>query len=123
MGKVLSDCGRHADAIVCYRRALQLSPESYQVYNNLGILLQFRDELDEAIFCYHKSVEIKSDYAAAHYNMGNALTAQGKLDEAIACRIKRYSYCICRSSKNYLQWLKKDYYEKLNLRLNQIYKS
>lgn len=45
------------------------------------------------------------------------------LDEAIACRIKRYSYCICRSSKNYLQWLKTDYYEKLNIRLNELYKS
>jgi len=44
------------------------------------------------------------------------------LEDSVTCRIKRYSYCICRSSKNYLQWLKTDYYQKLNEKLADRYK-
>ena len=42
-----------------------------------------------------------------------------ELDEEIAYRIRRYSYCISNSTKNYRDWLKEDYKRKLRLKINQ----
>lgn len=42
-----------------------------------------------------------------------------ELEEDIAYRIRRYSYCISNSTKNYRDWLKEDYMRKLRLRINQ----
>ena len=42
-----------------------------------------------------------------------------ELEEDIAYRIRRYSYCISNSTKNYRDWLKEDYKRKLRLRINQ----
>jgi superfamily II DNA or RNA helicase len=41
------------------------------------------------------------------------------LQEDIAYRIRRYSYCISNSTKNYRDWLKEDYMRKLRLKINQ----
>lgn len=42
-----------------------------------------------------------------------------ELVEDIAYRIRRYSYCISNSTKNYRDWLKEDYMRKLRLQINQ----
>lgn len=42
-----------------------------------------------------------------------------ELEEDIAYRIRRYSYCISNSTKNYRDWLKEDYMRKLRLMINQ----
>lgn len=41
------------------------------------------------------------------------------LEDDIAYRIRRYSYCISNSTKNYRDWLREDYMRKLRLRINQ----
>lgn len=41
------------------------------------------------------------------------------LEEDIAYRIRRYSYCISNSTKNYRDWLKEDYMRKLRLLINK----
>jgi hypothetical protein len=35
------------------------------------------------------------------------------LDEDIKSRLKQYSYCISKSTENYLNWLKDEYVRKL----------
>ncbi|MDG1476702.1 MAG: DEAD/DEAH box helicase, partial [Vicingaceae bacterium] len=35
------------------------------------------------------------------------------LSDQIAYRIRLYSYCICKSTDNYLKWLQEDYERKL----------
>lgn len=42
-----------------------------------------------------------------------------ELEGDIEYRIKRYSYCISKSTKNYRDWLKEDYERKLRLRINK----
>lgn len=42
-----------------------------------------------------------------------------ELKEDISYRVRRYSYCISNSTKNYRDWLKEDYMRKLRLRINQ----
>lgn len=41
-----------------------------------------------------------------------------ELEEDIAYRIRKYSYCISNSTKNYRDWLKEDYMRKLRLKIN-----
>ena len=42
-----------------------------------------------------------------------------ELEEDIAYRIRRYSYCISNSTKNYRDWLREDYMRKLRMKINQ----
>ena len=43
------------------------------------------------------------------------------LDKDIEYRVKKFSYCICKSTDNYVKWLQDDYKRKLSLCLNQKY--
>lgn len=43
------------------------------------------------------------------------------LDEDIADRIKKYSHCIIKSTKNYVQWLEDDYKRRLGTLINQYF--
>ena len=43
-----------------------------------------------------------------------------ELEEDIAYRIRKYSYCISNSTKNYRDWLREDYMRKLRLKINQV---
>ncbi|WZL88870.1 DEAD/DEAH box helicase [Salinimicrobium sp. 3283s] len=42
-----------------------------------------------------------------------------ELEEDIAYRIRKYSYCISNSTKNYRDWLREDYMRKLRQKINQ----
>lgn len=44
-----------------------------------------------------------------------------ELKDDISSRIKQYSYCISKSTKNYRDWLEEDYSRKLRLQINQEY--
>ncbi len=43
------------------------------------------------------------------------------LDKDIEYRIRRYSYCISKSTKNYRDWLEEDYVRKLRSKINQLF--
>ena len=44
------------------------------------------------------------------------------LDEEIEYRIKQYSYCILKSSKNYLKWLEEDYKRQLRVKISLLFR-
>jgi hypothetical protein len=43
------------------------------------------------------------------------------LEPDIKSRVKHYSYCISRSTENYLQWMRNEYTRKLQQLLRQHY--
>ncbi|EZH75547.1 DEAD/DEAH box helicase [Aquimarina atlantica] len=43
------------------------------------------------------------------------------LDQDIEYRVRRYSYCISKSTKNYRDWLEEDYKRKLRSKINQLF--
>ncbi len=45
------------------------------------------------------------------------------LIDDIEFRVKQYSYCICKSTDNYVKWLQQDYMQKLNHRLSRMFMS
>jgi len=55
-------------------------------------------------------------------NLLEAYELSGLLKEDIAYRIKQYSYCIMKSSDNYLKWLEEDYQRQLKVKIAQKYR-
>jgi len=84
LGTVLLQKGKVDDAIVHFRKALEIKADHADAQANLGSALLQKGELDEAIAQYLKALEIKPDYALVHYDLGNALLVKGQVDEAIA---------------------------------------
>ncbi len=81
-GYVLAGRGQVDDAIVQYRKALEIKSD-YEAHNNLGLALAGRGQIVEAIVHYQKALEIKPDHFPAHFNLGLALAGRGQFEEAI----------------------------------------
>jgi len=82
LGNIGIEQGRTADAISCYRRALEIAPEFPETYNNLGNACQMQDSVDEAIACYRKAIELRPGYPEAYRNLGSAYLRAGRGPEA-----------------------------------------
>ncbi|MEC7767177.1 MAG: tetratricopeptide repeat protein, partial [Pseudomonadota bacterium] len=59
-------------------------PQSFLLWNLLGVANNAQSKLDEAIAAWNKALLIKPDFAEAHNNIGAAFLSQGKFDEASA---------------------------------------
>jgi len=75
----------HDKAIEAYTLAIDLNPEFYQAYLNLGSLLARLGRIREATMFYSKALKIKPDYAEAHFNLGNMFLDRSELDRAVEC--------------------------------------
>ncbi|MEH1970599.1 tetratricopeptide repeat protein, partial [Nostoc sp.] len=71
------------EAVVKYKAALYLDPNSVLAHNRLGLALSSQGKLEEAIAAYQRALQIDLNNAGTHYNLGIALKNQGKLEEAI----------------------------------------
>jgi len=75
--------GVYRDIETLWRTTIARNPGCWMAYNNLGIALVEKGNIDEAIPQYEKSLRLHSDYAEAHYNLGSALLQKGNFDGAI----------------------------------------
>ena len=65
--------------------AISLRPDYAEAYNNLGIALDEKGQVDDAIAAYRQAIRLRPAYGKALSNLGNALQAKQQLDEAIIC--------------------------------------
>jgi len=72
------------DPLTFYERALQYSPESPVLYNNLGILYGDMNRLDDAIHMFEKAIEVEPKYIYAYHNLGKAYHLTGEDKKAVA---------------------------------------
>jgi tetratricopeptide (TPR) repeat protein len=68
-GLKLTNAGRHLEAAVTYRRALQLDPASAEVANNLGWSLAKLGLYQEALAPLLQAVRLKPDFSLARNNL------------------------------------------------------
>ncbi|MEH1900141.1 MAG: tetratricopeptide repeat protein, partial [Nostoc sp.] len=80
----LREAKKLEEAVVKYKAALRLDPNSIIAHNKLGVALYDQGKLSEAIAAYQEALQIDPNYALVHSNLGAALYTQGKLSEAIA---------------------------------------
>jgi protein O-mannosyl-transferase len=84
LGIALVNRGRIDEAIVHYRKALELAPDYNEAHYNLGLALKDLGQFDEAIAEYEKALKLAPDHPDSHNNLGLLLARRGRVDEAIA---------------------------------------
>ena len=84
LGTALTDRGRFEEAIVHYRKALEIKPDHAQTLNNFGLAIAHFGRLDEAAAQYRKALKVEPEYVQAFNNLGNAMAGCGRVEEAIA---------------------------------------
>ncbi len=85
-----------------FRHALEVTERNFTAYNNLGIALDKKGQIDEAISQYQEAIRLKPDFAKAHNNLGNSLDKKSQINEAVsqyreAIRLKP-DYAIARNN-------------------------
>lgn len=80
-----------AEAVLAYKRALELDPEHPDAHLNLGRLLHEDGRLAEAEAHYRAAAAADPEGARAQYNLGVVLEDQGRAAEAIAAYKKSLS--------------------------------
>jgi len=79
----LQAAGRVDEAIVRYRRAINLFPQFADAHSNLGILLAAQGDHDGALNEYQTAARLDPNLIGAEVNMGIELAQRGAYDEAL----------------------------------------
>jgi tetratricopeptide (TPR) repeat protein len=79
------DPAHFEQAMLHYRRALELDPYMVPALINLANIHYARDEAIEAQALYERAIVLDSDVFEAHFNLGNILHDLGRYAEALAC--------------------------------------
>lgn len=89
LGYVQFLIGKYTQAQASYDRAIGLAPRYPRAYNNLGLILQKRGQLDSAIVLFEKSISLfdstvagMEDLVLYQMNLGDALEKSGQSDSA-----------------------------------------
>jgi tetratricopeptide (TPR) repeat protein len=67
-----------------YELVLAHAPESAEVHNNRGAVLQQMNRPEEALASYARAIKLKPGYANAHYNHGTVLKRMNRYGDALA---------------------------------------
>jgi tetratricopeptide (TPR) repeat protein len=75
--------GMYANAETLWRTTIARNPDAWMAYDNLGIILARRGEVDEAMALFQKTLAIRPDDTLACNNLGLVLCQKGRTDEGI----------------------------------------
>jgi tetratricopeptide (TPR) repeat protein len=82
--------------------AININPNNYMAFNELGRAFTNEGKLDQAIAMFQKSIEVDPSYPNAYNNLGVVYARQGRLKEAvadfkIAVQLKTTDASFCRN--------------------------
>jgi serine/threonine protein kinase/tetratricopeptide (TPR) repeat protein len=83
-GELLSELGRHEEALAETKQALLLDPVSLIINTVYGKYLLYAGQDDSAIGQIRKTLDMDANFAYAHYILGEAYVRKGAFAEAIA---------------------------------------
>jgi serine/threonine protein kinase/Flp pilus assembly protein TadD len=83
LGRLLSELGRHEEALECCRQALAFRPNSPGIHLNLGVAFAGMKRYEEAAGEFQQAIALNPDYDKAWHNLGGALDELGRTEEAI----------------------------------------
>lgn len=84
LGQWLANTTKDGQQIGPYEAARALRPEVIAVWNNLGIALRNKGDLDGALAAYKELVKLAPNDVQTYSNMGAILRDKGDLDDSIA---------------------------------------
>lgn len=82
LGNELRNRGQLDQAIVQFRRSIEIDPDYQFGHYNLGAALLEKNDVPEAISQLRAALKLNPNYAKAYYTLGNALTKQGDVEQA-----------------------------------------
>ena len=85
LGGIWHEQGEYSKAIASFIRALKLSSDDPQIWNNFGYTCFCDGQVDRALAAFDRAVEIDPGYKHAWYNKGYSLHGVDRLDEAVRC--------------------------------------
>lgn len=80
--KVLLPARKYYAAIVATKRAIHVTPNSRELWSNLGSYYWNLQAYDEAEAALRRALQIDLNYAVAHNNLALVLASQGRFEEA-----------------------------------------
>jgi len=83
LGNMLRDGPAPQNSIAYYQAALNIRPQSCEVYNNLGVALMYARQWEEAVENFQEAVKLDPTHTAAYGNVGVIWYLEGRYDEAI----------------------------------------
>lgn len=84
LGSILAEEHQYAEAIACYRQALEYEPTFPEAHFFMGAVLDEQGRLDEALAEYRQALWFKPTQEQTHIFMGIALGKEKKYEEAVA---------------------------------------
>ena len=85
LGTALMKQGRREEALATFDKAVQLEPDSADLWRNLGDLLTEMERLEEAALTYQHALKLNPRLWAAAHQLGLLHHRLGRTDEALAC--------------------------------------
>ncbi len=83
LGLLRHQQGRHSEAVVLLRRAVDLRPRFAGAHLNLGNAWKALRQFEEAQASYRAAIAVQPEFAHAHFNLANTLVTLEKHEEAI----------------------------------------
>jgi tetratricopeptide (TPR) repeat protein len=83
LGVLRHQQGRHNEAVVLLRRAVELRPRFGGAHLNLGNAWKALRQFEEAQASYRAAIAVQPEFAHAHFNLANTLVTLEKHEEAI----------------------------------------
>jgi tetratricopeptide (TPR) repeat protein len=84
LGRVMNASGRHADAAISFKRALELRTEDADATLGLAEAYERQGRSAEAEKMFRAAIALRPDSSANHIKFGSFRFAQGRFDDAIA---------------------------------------
>lgn len=84
LGDKYFENNRFEQAIVIYKRVLELNPKDVDTYNDMGLALHYAGRSDSAVEMLRKGTEVMPSYQRVWLSLGFVLTSKGKDEEAKA---------------------------------------
>lgn len=89
--------GKRTEALACYKKALQLTPDNPEIYICTGYIHFISGELGSALKSYECAIRLNPEFPDVYYSHGNVLQNLGRHNEAISA----YEEALRRNPDNF----------------------
>jgi tetratricopeptide (TPR) repeat protein len=84
-GITLQESDKHAEALACFQKAIEMKPDFIPAWVYQGISLEQLERYDEALASFDEAIEINPNVTDLWYNKGATLCQLQRYEDAMTC--------------------------------------